>query len=415
MKTLCGIVTGALLVCTAAAARAQAPAPAPAPTPTPPATASDDTRTQYPAFMANSYIDFNVGAIGYLFSSTQLQPGFQADSIDKPRLAVRADFFGHRFTKHLSAQVTYMRPARFVTYHNINGNNAASQTSLAYAGLTMVTDWSLSHKVGMYVEGGYGVTSRSGITVEQGVALAGAHYAAGLVGGGFSVHMTPNIDWMFGATYSPGRQEFEQPSTRLYTTGIRYHMRPLPEEEVAANRDAGNFFPTNTLRVGLTSNFAGYGANTFFSSTFPIFWGGNVETEWGFTLDYQRNVFHTKKLFAFDLGGSIGYWQSNLNHEAFRTFSAYPLLRFFLARPSSADIYFSYSLAGPTYISRSEIDGRDTGAAFTFQDFMGVGAYLGESRKLNVELGIKHFSNGNLAINNASIRVPLTLTFGVTF
>src|SRR5438552_4007739 len=94
-------LAGALVVCLATCASAQD------------ATPSDDARTQYPAFMSNSYFTFTVGSIGYLFTDTQLEPGFQAASIDKPRLAVRADFFGHHFTKNFSAQVTYMRPVRF--------------------------------------------------------------------------------------------------------------------------------------------------------------------------------------------------------------------------------------------------------------------------------------------------------------
>ena len=50
-----------------------------------------------------------------------VEPGFEAESIDKARIAVRADFFGHRFTKWLAAQVTYMRPGVFVKYNNVNG------------------------------------------------------------------------------------------------------------------------------------------------------------------------------------------------------------------------------------------------------------------------------------------------------
>jgi len=147
----------------------------------------------------------------------------------------------------------------------------------------------------------------------------------------------------------------------------------------------------------------------------PIFWGGNVETRRGFTLDYQRNVFHTKKLFAFDLGASASYWNSNGNREIFRTLSAYPLFRIFLARARPADVYFGYSLAGPTYVSRAVIDGRKTGERFTFQDFMGVGAFFGKTRRMNAEIGIKHYSNGNIFTRNASIKIPLTLTLGLAF
>ena len=38
-----------------------------------------------------------------------------------------------------------------------------------------------------------------------------------------------------------------------------------------------------------------------------------------------------------------------------------------------ADIYFNYSLAGPTFISKTTIDTNETGKQFTFRDFMGVG------------------------------------------
>jgi hypothetical protein len=394
--------TGALIVCAATCASAQE-------------AASDDARTQYPPFMADSYFSFTVGSIGYLFSGTQLEPGFQAESIDKPRLAVRVDFFGHHFTRNLSAQVTYMRPVRFVGYNNVNGTATTRQVSNAYAGLTFVWDVPLNARVSAYGEGGYGVTSRSGFEIDGKTALQPAHYAAGLLGGGFAYHATPNTDVMFGATYSPGRKSFSQPSTRLFTTGIRYHMRPLPAAEVEDNREAGFAFPENIIRLGYATNLLSYGANDFFSRTIPIFWGGNVETRLGFTVDYERNMFHTKKWFAFDLGVNVASWESNKNADIFRTASVYPLFRFFLARTQPADLYFSYSLAGPTYVTRIVIDGLETGERFTFQDFIGVGAFLGKTRHMNAEIGIRHYSNGNLFTTNASIRVPLTLMLGLAY
>ena len=389
-------------MCVATCASAQEPDP-------------EDSRTQYPPFLANSYFAIDVGRIGYLFSAQQLEPGFQAESVDVPRLAVRFDLFGHRFTKNLSAQVTYMRPARYVAYHNINGDHDTNQVSTAYAGLTLVLDFALNDRVSAYGEGGLGITSRSGIDLNGAKALQSAHYAAGLLGAGLAYHATPNIDVMFGATYSPGRKSFNQPSTRLFTSGIRYHMRPIAAEKVEAARLAGFNFPKSVVRLGYTTNLLTYGLNNFFSETIPIFWGGNVETRRGFTLDYQRNFFHTRKRFAFDLGASASYWTSNEKREIFRTVSVYPLFRFFLARIEPADVYFSYSLAGPTFLSRTVIDGLETGERFTFQDFMGIGAFFGKSRRLNAELGIKHYSNGNIFTKNASIKIPLTLSLGLVF
>jgi hypothetical protein len=398
--------TGMLILCLATCAAAQDGASD---------GASDDTRTQYPAFMRDSFISLRIGYIGYLFTATQLEPGFQAESIDRPRPAVRLDFFGHHFTKNLSAQVTYMRPAQFVEYNNVNGKNGSHPVSNAYAGLTLSWDMPLSESVSAYLEGGYGITSRSGFLIDGKTALAPAHYGSALVGGGLSFKWTPNTDVLLGATYSPGRQSFNQPSTRMYTLGLRYNMRPVPDAEVAANRDAGFFFPTNIVRVGYSTNVLSYGVNDLFSKYVVIFWGGHVETKQGLSLEYERNVFHSKKRFSFDLGMSASVWQSNELEETFRTFSAYPLVRYFFARPESADIYFLYSIAGPTYISQYMIDGLNTGANFTFQDMMGVGGFFGKSRRLNAELTIKHFSNGNLATSNAGIKVPLTFKVGLTF
>ena len=394
------------MVCAATCVSAQEAAQPPAP---------DDTRTQYPAFMKDSYFSLKIGWIGYLFTSTQLEPGFVAESIDRPRPAVRLDFFGHRFAKHLSAQVTYMRPAQFVEYNNVNGTKGSNAVSNAYAGVTLVTDWALSPKVSMYLEGGYGITSRSGFQIEGRTALQPAHYGAGLVGGGLSFHTTPTIDFVLGATYSPGRQSFNQPSTRMYAAGIQYNMRALPEDTVAANKDAGFLFPENVVRVGYSTNALSYGVNDLFSKYVVIFWGGHVETRQGFTIEYERNVFHTKKRFAFDLGASASIWESSESKDSFKTISAYPLVKFFLVRAENVDGYFSYSIAGPTFISQTILDGLNTGANFTFQDSMGFGAFIGKSRKLNLDISIKHFSNGNLATINPGIKVPLTFKLGFVF
>src|SRR5262249_2114071 len=135
------ILTGAMIVCVTTCVSAQE-------------TPYQDTRTQYPAALANSYFTFNVGSIRYLFTGQQLGPGFRAESVDVPHLGVRVDLFGHRFLKHLAAQVTYMRPARFVAYGNVNGDETTHQILQAYGGVTLVLDTSFSARLSGYVEGG---------------------------------------------------------------------------------------------------------------------------------------------------------------------------------------------------------------------------------------------------------------------
>jgi len=394
-------IAGALLLCLAAcASAAQDPA--------------DDTRTQYPPLLANSYFSLNVGRIGYVFSSDQLAPGFRAETMDIPHLAARADLFGHRFSEHFSAQVTYIRPIEYVNYKNVNGDNEVHRIATAYGGVTLVWDTHLTERLSAYAEGGLGVTSRSGFEIDGKTVVKEAHFAAGLVGAGLAYHLRPEVDILLGATYSPGRKSFDQPSTRLYSMGMRYYMRELPAAVVEENRHAAFRFPANIVRLGYSSNVVTYGVNTFFSKTIPVFFGGDIETRRGFTLDYQRNVFHSS-VFAVDLGASASYWKSQGDKEVFQTMSVYPLLRFVLKHTEAADYYLGYSIAGPTFITESIIDGRDTGDRFTFQDFVGVGAFLGRTRRYNAELGLKHFSNGNIFTTNPGIKIPLTLTLGLTF
>jgi hypothetical protein len=247
----------AVLVCTASGVRAQEaaqPAPdgkAPAVQGTPDKPAMD-RRTQYPKFMENSFFTFSVGMIGYRFNQRQLEPGFQAESIDYRRAAVRVDLFGHRFTKYLSAQAVYMRPAWFIQYNNINGTTDTRQVSNAYAGVTLAASVPITSKISAYGEGGGGITSRSGAIINGKVALPAAHYTSGMLGAGLDIQASRTLDLLLSATYLPGRESFAQPSTRMFTAGLRYHMRTVPDAAVEENRSSGYVFPANMIRVGFT-------------------------------------------------------------------------------------------------------------------------------------------------------------------
>jgi hypothetical protein len=198
--------------------------------------------------------------------------------------------------------------------------------------------------------------------------------------------------------------------------GFRYNIQPLSEEKVVENAKAGYIFPKHTVQVGYSTNGPGYGVNNAVSKgPVAIFWGGKVEIEKGAWLRYNRNVFHTKKVFSLDVGTSLGWWRSNKNHEEFYTVSVYPLLRFTVLRTKPLDLYLNYSAAGPSYISRLTIDELKTGTHFTFQDFMGMGVYAGKNRNLNLELNINHYSNGNIFPDNAGVKIPLTFNLGYSF
>lgn len=377
--------------------------------------AHEDTRTQFPAFLANSYFSVNIGYIDYAFSDRQLEPGFHADSIAVPHVAARVAVFGHEFSPYFSAQLTYMRPVRYVTYTDINGDQSAHHVWTHFGGVTVKTRVPIAARTSIYGEGGLGITSRHGFPQDTTrLIVRDAHYASFLVGAGLEHHVCPTWDLTAGAIYSPSSAGDNEPRALMASAGFRYTMRPLTEGEVEANRRAGFSFPANLLQIEYSTGY-GYAINTFLSSRVPVFWGGNVKVDRGLALHYDRNVFHTRKIFALDLGASVSSWRSRSDRDGFFTLSAYPLLRFTVVRTRPADVYLCYSLAGPTYISRLRLDRLDTGSHFTFQDFMGAGVFLGRHRTMSAGVKINHYSNGNIFTKNAGLKIPVTVALGYSF
>jgi len=377
--------------------------------------AAGDTRTQYPVLLRNSYFSINVGYVDYAFTEQQLEPGFAAESIDIPRVTVRAVLIGHQFTKYLSVQAHYARPVQYVSYRNVNGDLAGHHVWMTFGGVTAKSQVSLNHRISAAGEAGVGLTSRAGFESGLAPVVKDAHFANLLFGGGIEYHVNRNWDLLGGTLYSSGNSDQNQPRTLFTSGGFRYTMRELPASVVEDNRHASYIFPEHIVQVSYTSDTFGYGLNNFVSTTVPIFWGGNVKVARGLAVHYEQNVFHTRKIFALDVGGSAGFWRSRENAEWFRTLSIYPLLRWTLWRTKPADVYFNYSLAGPSWISKSYLDGLATGNAFTFQDFLGGGVFFGPRRQFNLGVTINHYSNGNIFTENAGVKIPYTFSLGYTF
>ena len=164
-----------LLLCGARAAAAQdAPAPP-----------HEDTRTQYPALLVNSYFSVDVGSISYPFSQRQLEPGLQAASIRTPHPAARIALVGHEFNRYLSAQLTYMRPVRYVTYTDVDGDATAHHVWTHFGGMTARLGLPIAARLSVYGEAGLGITSRDGFNRSDGAPVVrSAHYASWLAGAG---------------------------------------------------------------------------------------------------------------------------------------------------------------------------------------------------------------------------------------
>jgi opacity protein-like surface antigen len=390
------------------AQKPDAPAAPPAPR------AHEDTRTRYPAFLADSYFGVHIAYLNYNFSDRQLEPGFHASTLAIPRLGARVDLLGHRFNQFFSVHGTYMRPVAYVTYRDVNGDGSPHHVWTNFGAVMAQGQVPVNDSLSVYAEAGLGIVSRRGFDVGGTSVIRHAHFKSPVLGTGLIYHVDSAWDVVAGVTYIPSRAEDKEPAAVFASTGFRYNMRPQPVERGTVSGSSEYIFPENVVQLEFATG-RGYSVNTFLSNKARIFWGGNVEIDRGLALHYERNVFHTRKFFALDLGTSVSYWRSRLERDKFVTLSVYPLLRFTLLRTKPADLYVMYSLAGPTYITKIVIDSLGTGGNFTFQDFVGGGVFIGEKRNVSLGIKVSHYSNGNLFIDNAALKIPVTINLGYAF
>ena len=375
-----------------------------------------DSRTQYPWLMSNSYLGLNVGFLHYPFSKQQLESGHRVESVRVGHAAGQAVLFGRHFNEHVSVHAAYTRPVRYVTYMNVNGTGSNKTVWMAFAEFALRGRLPVDERVSVYAEAGLALTSRRGFTIGDTVVVRDAQYAAMVIGAGLEYHLNPTWDLVGGITRVPANRDDNQPRSVLLTGGIRYNLRPLPVERVVENAQSSFIFPENVIHIGFSTSALGYGVNNFFSGRVPIFWGGNVEVDRGWSVHYQRNIFHTRKRLAVDMGASISRWKSRVNGDRFTTLSVYPQLRLTIVRGRNADWFLTYSPAGPSRMTRKVVDDVETGTnRFTFQDMMGMGVFAGKRRNVMFSVTIVHFSNGNLFPRNPGVSVPLTFAMGYTF
>jgi hypothetical protein len=381
---------------------------------------AQDQPAEYPRFLANTYVGVQLGYIGYPFSGSQVQPGFQAQSVHIPHLAARVFLIGHEFNKYFSAQISDMRPVQWVEYRNVNGDQGRHSVWMNVAGLTAKARLPLGRSVSVYGEGGLGIVTRKGFFIGPSPVVKDASYATVLLGGGLEYRVNDNWSLLTGVTAVPGRAADQQPRTVFFSGGFDYTLRHVPAGQADTDSGSGPVWPRNILQVGYVTDALGYGANDFVSNgAVPVFWTGAVQVAQGLSVNYQRNVLHTRRYFALDWGADVSTWMSKTTSrkagERFYTASVYPVARFIAIRTNPVELYLDYSVAGPTLITRTSIDGEQTGKHFTFQDFMGAGVFLGRKRRIAAEVRIEHYSNGNLFPQNPGVTIPLGFYLGTSF
>lgn len=382
-------------------------------------------KTKLSNFLSKSYFSINLGGIFYPFSNENLIDGYATNTYSKNPFSGRL-LLGHKIKDKFSLQFGTMRPASWFKYDNVNNSNYKnSSVWINVWSLSLKKDFNLTKKTFVYGEAGVANLTRVGFSIKDKVIYEDAHFGNLIYG--FGLYHKLNEKWRFSAnaTFLPESSRFNQPSITQASLGFEYHLQHTDDRTAQKHANNEYFFPENILQIGYGTGAIGYGANRFFSMNLklgnyksfgiPVFWLGDVKAQRSLSLTYQRLIYRSKKIFSLDWGLSATYFQSEEGKTDVFAFSIFPVLRFYLMRKKKFDFYTNYSVIGPSYISKSVVDGFETGSNITYQDLMGIGVFFGKKRDYNFEMRIMHYSNGNIFPSNAGVAVPIQFTLGKTF
>lgn len=382
-------------------------------------------KTQPSKFLANFYYSINFGGIFYPFSNDNLIDGYKTDTFSKNYFSGKLGF-GYKIKEDLALQFGVIRPASWFKYDNVNNIGYDRSVWINAWFLSLKKNINLYRNLSFFAEVGIANVTRNGFSIHDKVIYNDAHFASLLYGFGFNYKLNERWRLNLQGTFFPKSKKENQPSISQATFGFEYHIQKLPEKlALEYQNDMRYFFPNNILQISYGTSKIGFGANQFFAMSLkvgdfesfgvPVFWVGEVKAAHSFSITYQRLAFRSQKIFSLDWGVSITAFQTEVKKENVFAFSIFPTLRFYFLRKKGFDMYANYSLIGPTYLTKKDIDGLGTGPKATFQDTMGVGVFFGEKRIYNFELRIMHYSNGNIFNQNSGVAIPIQFTLGRTF
>lgn len=372
-----------------------------------------DARAQLPTAFNHSYVGFGAGYTNIPFNNSHLNNTFTAQSFTNPSFGLNV-YIGHFFNRYLAGQISLMRPLKWAYANNVNGSNGKHSIWISLFGFTLRPTLPLSNRSSLYAQAGLGIVSRHGFRINNQVAIPSSDMYTFLTGGGYTYAITPHWHLNLGVEYAMARPSEHQPYMLYSYASFYYLMKKL---HLPATYPQHYIFHKNFIQAGIFStDVFDPGVNKYFTVGYlPIFWTGDVHTKNGGWFIYERNIFHSHKYFSFDIGASFAAYHSSLMNQSFETLSLFPSFKLYIYRGPLVDFYFTYAVAGPTYITQKVIDGWHTGGHFTFQDLLGFGLFLGKEKNVNINFKIGHYSNGNLWPDNPGIQVPLVFSIGYAF
>lgn len=351
-----------------------------------------EPKTQLSNFLSKSYYSVNFGAIFYPFSNENLKDGFATETFSRNSFSGRLIFLGHKFKPDLAIQFGVIRPASWFKYDNVNNIGYDRSVWVNAWSLSLKKNFNINNKLSIYGEVGPVNVGRVGFSINDEVIYPDARFFSLLYGFGINYWLDKKWRLALNGTFIPESEKENQPSISQVSFGFEYHLNKKTDKEAKAlAENPVHFFPNNIIQASYGTSKIGFGVNKFLSMNtkfgdfesfgIPIFWLGELRTTNSFSLTYQRLAYRSKKHFSLDWGVSVTGFQTPTSDDTIYAFSIFPVMRFYLLRKKAFDMYANYTLIGPAYLTKNDIDGIDTGPRTTYHDIMGLGFFFGKKRK----------------------------------
>lgn len=171
------------------------------------------------------------------------------------------------------------------------------------------------------------------------------------------------------------------------------------------------FFPRQQLSFGFYDNDL-ISADPWHPPS-PFFWEASTKASGGGTIVYTRLFYHTQKYFSVEWGVSGSAWTTN--SQTIGAASLFLQLRWWIFRTDYFNPYVVYSVAGPSLLTNDQFGSAQLTAPFIFQDYLGLGTFLGKDHHVDISARMYHYSNGDLLTHNPGFDVPLVIFMGFNF
>lgn len=327
-------------------------------------------------------------------------------------------YIGYQFDRYWASElgVIYFYKPEVRDYLEYSGDGSKTYIKNNLVGLYLRGTVPVSRNFNLYGKAGVGYVSRNSIIGVPGDILKLGPFFSFLFAGGMSYQIYSQLYLDASVFFAPPNARYQLPWSTFYGVGL-YYLIGKPKGRMKRVAQASQRWRCYSVDVGYYNRgFFHLYVNQWVTYPYlPIFWKGYTYAKSGAQILFDQLFFHTQRVFGFYWGVSVSRWRSLIQRKSFYAVSIFPELKLWFLRRRSVQLYFMYSAAGPSYISRWIIDDQSIAGHFTFQDFLGLGMTLGQRHAFDVAFKIIHYSNGGTLPSNPGTDVPVVLSMGYTF